>query len=116
MGDYDSGTAIFLSIIVGFIMLFFIDGLFVYTFTGFLAAYLTRAERRSAGGGAAASLILAVISFSSGMIFGPQMPGRIAGLAAPDIFSFTTGLVIIGCLSLLLGGIGGYIAVKAFRE
>jgi len=116
MGDYGSGTAIFLSIIAGFVMLFFIDGLFVYTFTGFLATYLTRPDRRSAGEGGTASLILAVLSFASGMIFGPEMPGRIAGLVGPDVFSLSVGFLIVCAISLLLGSIGGYIAVKAFRN
>ncbi|MDI6701938.1 hypothetical protein U2150_07040 [Methanothermobacter wolfeii] len=113
MGDYESGSAIFISIIAGFVMLFFIDGLFVYAFTGFLAAYLTRPEQRGSGTGGVAALVLAILSFISGMIFGPEMPGRIASVLGPDFFSFSVGFLVICALSFILGSLGGYVAVKA---
>jgi len=113
MGDYESGTATFIGIIFGIVLFLFFGGVFVFVFTGFIATYLTRLEDRSSSVGAFAGLILAIILFVYNMIMGPEMPYWISSMLGFDMFSFVVGFVLTCFLAFCLGGLGGFLAVKA---
>lgn len=112
MGDYEAGTATFISIILGIVMFIFFEGVFIFVFVGFIATYLTREEDRSSSVGAVATLILAVILFIYNMIMGPEMPYWISSMLGVDMFSFFAGFLLTCFLAVCLGGLGGFVAVK----
>ena len=117
MSDYSAGSAVFISVIVGFIISVFFDGIFAIVVTGFMATYITRSEERHTIVGATASLVLGVlIFFLYGIFGGPEMPYRIASLVSVDLGSFITGFIILCLLSIGLGALSGFIASKAARN
>ncbi len=116
MGDYEAGTATFISVIIGIFMFIFFDGVFVSVFTGFLATYLTKEENRSPIIGAIASLILILLFSVYGMISGPEIPSYIISMLGFDSSSFILGFTFMCFLSCCLGFLGGFIASKVSRE
>ncbi|MBU4535032.1 MAG: hypothetical protein KKF16_04220 [Euryarchaeota archaeon] len=116
MANQSSTFAVFMSILAGIILLIFLDAIFTFTFTGFLATYLTNYEERSTAVGLIASLILGVLFFSYGFIVNPELPSRVSGLVNFDFGGFLVGLVLICLLSMALGALGGYIATKVTRD
>ena len=113
MGDYEAGTATFIGIILGIVMFLFFGGVFIFVFVGFIATYLTRERDRSSSVGAIATLILAIILFIYRMIKGPEMPYWISSMLGVDMFSFVVGFLLTCFLAVCLGGLGGFLAVKA---
>ncbi|MDI9624181.1 MAG: hypothetical protein QFX38_04780 [Methanothermobacter sp.] len=113
MGDYEAGTATLIGIIFGIVMFVFFGGVFIYVFVGFIATYLTKEEDRSSSVGAIATLILAIMLFIYNMIMGPEMPYWISSMLGVDMFSFVAGFLLICFLAVCLGGLGGFLAVKA---
>lgn len=117
MSDYSAGSAIFISVIIGFLISVFFDGIFAIVVTGFTATYLTRAGERYTIIGVIASLILGVlIFFLNGIFRSPDMPYKIASVVQVDLGSFITGFVILCLLSMALGALSGFIAVKAAKS
>ncbi|PKL67386.1 MAG: hypothetical protein CVV28_05855 [Methanobacteriales archaeon HGW-Methanobacteriales-1] len=117
MSDYSAGSAVFISIIIGFIISIFFDVIFAVATTGFIATYLTRAEERYTIIGAIAALILGVlVFFLNGIFLGPEMPYKISSLVSIDLGSFITGFIILCLLSFSLGALTGFIASKAAKN
>jgi hypothetical protein len=117
MSDYSAGSAVFISIIIGFIISVFFDGIFAIAVTGFMATYLTRAEERHTIVGAVAALVLGVlVFFLNGIFRSPEMPYKVSSLVTIDLGSFITGFIILCLLSFGLGALTGFIASKAAKN
>lgn len=115
MGNYSAGTAIFISVILGAILSLFLDGIFTLFVIGFTATYLTRLEDQNYLIGVIASLALEMLIFLYGLVNIPDLPYTLpAGL---DLFNSALGFVMLCGMSILLGGLGGYLAtiVSKFR-
>lgn len=118
MADYSSGSAVFISLIVGIILSLFLDGIFTLAFTGFLATFLTHDEEKSAAVGVIASLILGVFIFTYGFVLTPELPYRILNYVNFNFSDFIAGLILVCLISISLGAVGGFVANKVsnFKE
>lgn len=117
MGDSDSITAIFMSVLLGIILSLFFDGVFILALVGFMATYLTKPSQRSVLVGIIAALLVGFWKFLYGLVFAdPQLPSEISMLVGVDIIGFVSGFIVICLISVLLGTIGGYVATKVARD
>lgn len=116
MGDSNSITAIFMSVLLGIILSLFFDGVFILALVGFMATYLTKPSQRSVVVGIMAALLVGFWKFLYGLVFAPEIPSEISQLVGVDIIGFIYGFIVICLISTLLGTIGGYVATKVARD
>jgi len=116
MPQYTETGAIIISLILGAILTFLFDNVFVLTFIGFIATYIVNKENKSYLVGVQASLIFAVLNFLIGMIMVPNIPSSIAEQISFDPMNFFLGFLVTCMISVFLGFIGGFIAEKAYKR
>ncbi|MCK9152426.1 hypothetical protein [Methanobacterium alcaliphilum] len=113
MGNYSAGTAIFISVILGVILSLFLDGIFTLFVIGFIATYITNIEDQNYLIGVIAALTLEMIIFIYGLFNVPDLPYTLP--ANLDLFNSALGFVILCGVSILLGGLGGYLATTVSK-
>ena len=116
MAEYSVTNAIIISLILGAILTFLFDNVFVVTFIGFIATYIVNKENKSYLVGIEASLIFAVLNFFIGMVITPNIPPYIAEQISFDPINFFLGFLVTCIISGILGFLGGFIAEKAYKR
>jgi len=116
MAEYSVTNAIIISLIIGVILTFLYDNVFVVTFIGFIATYIVGKKDKSYLIGIEAALIFAVLNFFIGMIMVPNIPSYIAEQISFDPINFFIGFLVTCSISGILGFIGGFIAEKAYKR
>ncbi|MDR2966904.1 MAG: hypothetical protein LBU74_03020 [Methanobacteriaceae archaeon] len=116
MAEYSETSSIIISLILGAILTFLFDNIFVVTFVGFIATYIVNKENKSYLIGIGASLIFAVLNFFIGLILVPNIPSSIAEQISFDPTNFFIGFLVTCFISGILGFLGGFIAEKAYKR
>jgi len=116
MSEYTKTSAIIISLILGAILTFLFDNVFVLTFIGFIATYIVSKKNKSYLVGIQASLIFAVLNFLIRMVLVPNIPSSIAEQISFDSTNFFIGFIVTCIISGFLGFLGGFIAEKAYKR
>jgi len=116
MAEYSVTNAIIISLVLGVILTFLYDNVFVVTFIGFIATYIVDKQNKSYLIGIVAALIFAVLNFFIGMIMVPNLPSFIAEQITFDPTNFFIGFLVTCSIAGILGFIGGFIAEKAYKR
>ncbi|MCL2116015.1 MAG: hypothetical protein FWH29_07330 [Methanobrevibacter sp.] len=116
MAEYSVTNSIIISLILGAILTFLFDNIFVVTFIGFIATYIVNKRNKSYVIGIQASLIFAILNFFIGMILVPNIPSYIAEQISFDPINFFIGFLLTCIISGILGFLGGFIAEKAYKR
>lgn len=116
MAEYSETNAIIISLILGAILTFLFDNVFVVTFIGFIATYIVNKKNKSYLVGIEASVIFAVLNFFIGLIMVPNIPASIAEQVTFDPANFFIGFLVTCTIAGTLGFLGGFIAEKAYKR
>lgn len=124
MANFSVETAIITSFILGLILpVIHLGGVISIFIMGFAATYLTRSENTSAMVGGIAAIVFGVFFFFFGFITGPILPYTLPSPLALGILVPLTGLfyLLMGLIMSIIiygafGMLGGYIAMKFFKE
>ena len=116
MAEYSETNAVIISLILGVILTFLFDNIFVVTFIGFIATYIVNKKNKSYLIGIQASLIFAVLNFFIGMVMVPNIPSYIAEQISFDPTNFFIGFLVTCIIAGILGFLGGLIAEKAYKR
>jgi len=124
MANFGVETAIIISFILGLALpIIHLGGVISIFIMGFAATYLTKNENTSATVGAIAAIIFGVFFFFYGFITPPTLPYTLPspltlGILVPltGLFYLIMGLIITVVIYGAIGLLGGYIAMKFFKE
>ncbi|MDR0912408.1 MAG: hypothetical protein LBM96_07410 [Methanobrevibacter sp.] len=116
MAEYSEGSAIFISLIIGFILSFLFDNIFVIVLIGFLATYMVSVEEKNYLIGVIVALIFETLNFAVGMVLTPNIPTYIYEQIGLDPFNLILGFIVSLLISGFLGFIGGFLAQKAYKQ
>lgn len=116
MAEYSESGSIIISILLGTMLSFLFDNIFVLAFIGFLATYMVQEDSKNFSVGIKAALIFAALNFIIGMIRGPTIPSYIAVKIGIDIGNLIIGFLVTCILAGLIGGVSGFIADKAYKR
>ncbi|MGC9517011.1 MAG: hypothetical protein ACP5C3_04845 [Methanomicrobiales archaeon] len=115
MGKYEVGSAIIISILLGIILFFLVDGLLALIITAFVATYLTLPEKRSYKVGIFAACIMGLIIFAYRFINIPELPNNLSTGLFIDPSTLLFGFIIFGLVCIGMGALGGYLAEKVLN-
>lgn len=124
MANFSIETAILISFILGLVLpVIHLGGVISIFIMGFAATYLTKTENTSATVGAIAAIIFGVFFFFFGFITPPTLPYTLPspltlGILVPltGLFYLLLGLIVSVVIYGAIGLLGGYIALKFFKE
>lgn len=111
MPPYHESKAIWVSLIIGVILSFLFDGIFILFLMGFLSVYIVVDESKDMFFGIKTALIYGILNFFIRALMPVAMPSYIGDIAF-DFFNALIGFIIVCLLSVALGGIGGFFASK----
>ena len=114
--EFSISNSIIISVIIGVMLTFLFDNVFVITFIGFAATYMVRKENKSFMVGVTAALTFAVLNFALGIILPPNIPSHIAENIGFDFGSFVVGFFVTCIIAGTLGFFGGFLAEKAYKH
>jgi hypothetical protein len=109
-------SSILLSILLGVLLSFLFDNMFILVFIGFLSTYLTNSDERTYFVGIIATLIYAAGNFIRGLFISPPIPQDIINQAPLDSFNLFVGFLVTLLISVLLGFIGAYPAYLTNKQ
>jgi MFS family permease len=115
MAEYSESSSILISLIIGAILSFLFDNIFVITFIGFLSTYMINREEKTYLVGVMTALIFVTLNFAIGMVLSPEIPSRIKEQIGIDSFNLIVGFFVALFLGGILGFIGGYLAENAYN-
>ncbi|KZX12057.1 hypothetical protein [Methanobrevibacter filiformis] len=113
MAEYSETSSIMISLIIGVILSFLFDNMFVLLFIGFLSTYMTNKEEKNYKIGIVAAFIYSTFNFTIGMIMIPNIPEGIIENIGFDPANFILGFIVTSLISGILGFIGGFVAEQA---
>ncbi|MGL6298051.1 MAG: hypothetical protein ACRC1M_02680, partial [Methanobacteriaceae archaeon] len=116
MAEYSESGSIIISILLGIMLSFLFDNIFVLAFIGFLATYMVKEDKKSFLIGIEAAVIFAALNFIVGLIRGPTIPSNIAVKIGIDPISLIIGFLVTCILAGLIGGFSGFIAYKSYKR
>lgn len=124
MANFSVETAIVISFILGLALpVIHLGGVFSIFIMGFAATYLTKTENTSAMVGGIAAIVFGVFFFFFGFLTGPTLPYTLPsplalGILVPltGLFYLLMGLIVSIIIYGVIGMLGGYIALKFFKE
>ncbi|KZX10810.1 hypothetical protein [Methanobrevibacter curvatus] len=114
MAEYSETSAIIISLIIGFILSFLFDNVFVLAFIGFLSTYMVSKEEKSYLVGIMTAMIFSTLNFAYGMVITPDIPERMLAQVRMDQINLILGFLATMVISGFLGFIGGFLAEKAY--
>ncbi|RBQ23430.1 hypothetical protein ALNOE001_10130 [Candidatus Methanobinarius endosymbioticus] len=114
--EFGKTSSIIISLILGWILTFLFDNVFVITFVGFISTYIVRKESKSFMIGVIAALLFTILNFFGGLIIPPNIPSYIAENIGFDLTNFIIGFLVTCVLAGILGFLGGFIAEKAYKR
>ncbi|MDR3223824.1 MAG: hypothetical protein LBT66_08880 [Methanobrevibacter sp.] len=116
MVNINKFSSILLSILLGVLLSFLFDNMFILVFIGFLSTYLTNSDERTYFVGIIATLIYAAGNFIRGLFISPPIPQDIINQAPLDSFNLFVGFLVTLLISVLLGFIGAYPAYLTNKQ
>jgi len=116
MAEHGETSAIVISLIVGALLSFLFDNVFVLVFIGFLSTYMTNSYEKKYTVGVVTAVIYAALNFSIGMVTIPNIPPEIIVNIGFDPLNFIIGIIVTLAIAGILGFIGGFIAEEAYTK
>ncbi len=112
MVKHSMRAAVLISVLVGTILLYFLDAIIALILTGFVATHLIKPEKRDYKVGGIAAGMLGILIFIYGFFI--PLPFHFSFSDAPNASMMTliSGFIIVCVFCIIMGSVGGFIRKK----